>query len=80
MLSVDGGESFPLVLQESTANDGGEAVLIPAGLATSRARIRVEAVGNIFFDVSDSDFKIDNSRLVAPRRGMVTNGPRPARD
>lgn len=80
MLSVDGGESFPLVLQESTANDGGEAVLIPAGLATSRARIRVEAVGNIFFDVSDSDFKIDNSRLVVPRRGMVTNGPRPVRD
>ncbi|MET0555766.1 MAG: Calx-beta domain-containing protein [Vicinamibacteria bacterium] len=57
-LSVDGGATFPLVLAASTANDGSESVPVPSG-ATTRARLKVEAVGNrFFFDVSDADFTI----------------------
>jgi hypothetical protein len=57
-LSVDGGATFPLVLADSTANDGSESVAVPSG-ATSHARLKVEAVGNrFFFDVSDADFTI----------------------
>jgi hypothetical protein len=57
-LSVDGGATYPLVLAASTANDGSESVAVPGG-ATSRARLKVEAVGNrFFFDVSDADFTI----------------------
>ena len=57
-LSVDGGETFPLVLAASTANDGSESVAVPSA-TTSRARLKVEAVGNrFFFDVSDADFAI----------------------
>jgi len=56
-LSTDGGFTWPTLLAASTANDGAEAVLIP-NAATSTARIKVEAVGNYFFDVSDVDFTI----------------------
>jgi hypothetical protein len=57
-LSVDGGETFPYVLAMATANDGSESVGVP-DVQTSRARLKVEAVGNrFFFDVSDTDFSI----------------------
>jgi len=56
-LSTDGGASFPTVLAASTPNDGSADVTIPMGV-TSQARIKIEAVGNIFFDVSDANFSI----------------------
>lgn len=57
LLSTDGGLTFPTTLVASTANDGSEAVVIP-DTPTSQARIRVEAIGNIYFDVSDTNFTI----------------------
>ena len=56
-LSTDGGQTFPTVLLASTPNDGSEVVTIPGG-ATNTARVKVEAVGNIFFDISDTNFSI----------------------
>lgn len=56
-LSVDGGFTFPLILAASTPNDGAQSVIIP-NTPTTTARIKVEAVENIFFDVSDKDFTI----------------------
>ncbi|MCV2351249.1 M12 family metallo-peptidase [Paucibacter sp. Y2R2-4] len=56
-LSVDGGLSYPHVLAASTPNNGSRAVTLPV-LATSKARIKVEALGNVFFDVSNADFTI----------------------
>jgi len=58
-LSTDGGTTFPIVLSASTPNDGSEALTIP-DVATTMARVKVEAVGNIFFDISDSDFTVSN--------------------
>ncbi len=60
LLSTDGGATFPTVLNASTPNDGSEAVTSP-NLNTSNARIRVEPVGNIFFDVSDANFTISST-------------------
>ena len=56
-LSTDGGNTFPTTILASTPNDGTQSVTIP-NLPTSMARIKVEAVGNIFFDVSDVNFTI----------------------
>ena len=58
-LSTDGGNTFPLMLAENTVNDGTENVNLPSVLTTT-ARVKVESVGNIFFDLSNANFSIDN--------------------
>ncbi len=57
-LSTDGGNTFPIVLRGATPNDGSEAVAFPFILQTNSARIKIQPVGNIFFDISDTDFTI----------------------
>lgn len=56
-LSTDGGNTYPTVLVVSTPNDGSEPVTIP-NTATTTARIKIEAVENIFFDISNANFTI----------------------
>ncbi|NCT73191.1 MAG: T9SS type A sorting domain-containing protein [Chitinophagaceae bacterium] len=56
-MSTDGGLTYPTVLAASTPNDGSEALVIPVGLTTT-ARIKIEAVGNIFFDISNQNFSV----------------------
>ncbi|MDQ2778025.1 MAG: M12 family metallo-peptidase [Pseudomonadota bacterium] len=56
-LSVDGGGTFPFTLAASTPNTGSRSVTLPA-LGTTRGRVKVEAVGNVYFDVSNADFTI----------------------
>jgi len=52
LLSTDNGTSFPTTLAAGTANDGLETVTGPATL-TNDARLRINAVGNVFFALSD---------------------------
>ncbi|MBK7388835.1 MAG: T9SS type A sorting domain-containing protein [Bacteroidetes bacterium] len=59
-LSTDGGNTFSTVILASTANDGTESITVP-NIATTQARIKVEAVGNIYFDMSNANFTITSS-------------------
>ncbi len=56
-LSADGGKTWPYVLAASVPNNGSASVTLPS-LGTTTARIKVEAIGNVFFDVSNADFAI----------------------
>lgn len=56
-LSTDGGLTYPNVVIASTPNDGSEMLPIPA-IVTSQARVRIEAVDNVYFDISNNNFSI----------------------
>lgn len=58
-LSIDGGETYPYLLT-STANDGSENVVLPAGISAPFCRFMVEAnpSQNIFFNINEVDFAI----------------------
>ncbi|MEQ1678012.1 MAG: reprolysin-like metallopeptidase, partial [Chitinophagaceae bacterium] len=69
--STDGGVTFPTVLAASTANDGTESIVIPS-VTTTTGRIKVEAIGNIFFDINNASITV-----TAPLNGFSFNSPAP---
>jgi hypothetical protein len=71
-MSTDGGQTFPIILAENTPNDGTHPVTIPNNLS-STARIKVEAVGNIFFDISNTNFTISTPPLCGDPTGLTTS-------
>ena len=73
LLSADGGNSFPVVLAASTPNNGAATITVP-NIATSTARVKVEAVGNIFFDISRPNFTITPSGSTSPPALLTEEG------
>lgn len=70
-LSVDGGLTYPTVLAASTPNDGSESVTVPADTVTTGGRIKVEAIGNVFFDISHNDLTIKPGAVPTPTPGQT---------
>ena len=68
-LSINGGLTYPdaLILAASTPNNGAKNIIVPDVL-TDLARIKIEPVGNIYFDISDVNFTI-------VRPPTITNNP-----
>jgi subtilisin-like proprotein convertase family protein len=58
-LSTDGGQTFPITLLATTPNDGAEDIKVPNNIS-STVRIRVIAVGNVFYDMSNVNLTIQN--------------------
>ncbi len=79
LLSTDGGNTFPNTIVASTANDGSELIIVP-NLPTGSARIKVQPVGNIFFDISNVNFTITpssgfNVTSASPASGTIVTAP-----
>ncbi len=59
-MSYDGGLTYPKLLAGSTPNTGSATIFVPAG-TSSQARVMVKAADNVFFDISDQDFTIQQN-------------------
>jgi len=56
-LSTDGGFTYPIELAANVPNNGSANIIVPNNVSNT-CRIRVESVGNIFFDISNANFRI----------------------
>lgn len=56
-LSTDGGYTYPVELAASVPNNGTASILVPNNVSNT-CRVKVESVGNIFFDISNANFVI----------------------
>ncbi|HND89397.1 MAG TPA: M12 family metallo-peptidase, partial [Saprospiraceae bacterium] len=57
LLSNNGGLSYPFVLAADVPNTGTADVLVP-NINSSLCRVKVESIGNIFYDISNVNFRI----------------------
>jgi hypothetical protein len=71
-LSTDGGNTFPTVLVASTPNDGTESIVMP-NTPSSTCRVKIEAVGNIFFDISNVNFTIGAAAACGDATGLASS-------
>jgi hypothetical protein len=61
LISLDNGATYTVVLA-NTPNDGAQAIAVPnVSVTKNTCRIKVEAAGNIFFDISDNNFTITST-------------------
>jgi subtilisin-like proprotein convertase family protein len=56
-LSTDGGQTFPILLASQVPNDGAQIITVPNNVGFFN-RIMVKGHGNIFLDVSNTNFSI----------------------
>ncbi len=69
-LSTDGGLTYPVTLASGVPNDGSFYVLVP-NILTSKARVRIDAAENVFFDLSNANFKIQQPTQPALTMGLA---------
>lgn len=75
LLSTDGGFTYPITLDTNVPNTGTASIVVPF-VITNEARVRVEAADNIFFDISNEDFRIEsNCASVDPSINITEDVP-----
>ena len=57
-LLISGNETNPIVLVGQTLNNGSRAIVVPRRVPLGNARVKVEALGNVFFNISEGDLQI----------------------
>ncbi|MGR3809062.1 reprolysin-like metallopeptidase [Jiulongibacter sp. NS-SX5] len=63
LISYDNGANFTSLVA-NTPNDGSQSITVPA-TASSQVRIKIESVGNIFFDINNSNITISDGSCSA---------------
>ena len=58
-LSLDNGETWTSLVS-NTPNDGSETITVPMGSHTASARVKVKGHNNVFFDMGDGMFVIND--------------------
>jgi len=67
LLSIDGGQTYPVTLASNVPNNGSYDIVIPNN-PTTNARIMVAGSNNVFFNVNEVDFTIqENSFALLPQ-------------
>lgn len=81
-LSTDGGTTWTS-LTANTPNDGSEMVTYFTGVTLPLCRVRVSAVGNVFYAVSRANFTLQGGATdaspTAAEFGLALSGPNPSR-
>lgn len=82
-LSTDGGFTYPVTLANNAPNNGSRTVLVP-NINTNQARVRVMCANNIFFDISNTNFTIEEgsdfadlaiSKTAVPTTTLIPGAP-----
>jgi hypothetical protein len=60
-LSTDGGYTYPYTLATAVPNTGSATVTLPDNVFSDQARIKVKGANNVFFDISNNNFKIKDT-------------------
>jgi hypothetical protein len=60
LFSDDGGMTFPVTVLAGTPNDGAESITVP-NVDTNAGRLKVACSNNVFFDISNEDFVVDEN-------------------
>tara|TARA_B100000809_G_scaffold252838_2_gene288047 strand:- start:33956 stop:37279 length:3324 start_codon:yes stop_codon:yes gene_type:complete len=63
LFSKDGGLTYPIILAENAPNNGSYIIITPNETTTS-GRIKVEAVGNIYYSINEKNITILASNFV----------------
>ena len=63
MMSTNGGMGNYFSVISNTSNDGIESIEVP-NVDSNEVRIRVQCSGNVFFDVSDTNFTVIGTDLI----------------
>ncbi len=64
LLSIDGGYTYPYILQDDTENDGSQTFSLPNVDSSTSARIMIRASNSIFFAVNAINFTVQASEFV----------------
>ncbi len=74
--STDGGLTYPTELAASTPNDGSHTVTVP-NATTTEGRFRVQAVDNVFFDISHANLTVEpGGGDTDPPETTIVDGPK----